>query len=199
MAFPVKGKLEKFRSRRAAKPAVLKKTQLNKGFKCPVLKYRYFFCTGMFQIKYLYFKTGHLNPLFNCVFFNTAGFAALLLLNFSSFPLTGNAMFHWGRFAFEMCIRDRLLQTVQFIKKKYEHADQQRQQGYIDEVERLIEKNYQNCDYGVLQIATDLNLSNTYISKLYKDLTGTNIIERLTQYRMKAAVSPVSYTHLGPF
>ena len=60
----------------------------------------YFFCTGMFQIKYLYFKTGHLNPLFNCVFFNTAGFAALLLLNFSSFPLTGNAMFHWGRFAF---------------------------------------------------------------------------------------------------
>ena len=82
-----------------------------------------------------------------------------------------------------------LLQTVQFIKKKYEHADQQRQQGYIDEVERLIEKNYQNCDYGVLQIATDLNLSNTYISKLYKDLTGTNIIERLTQYRMKAAVS----------
>ena len=78
-----------------------------------------------------------------------------------------------------MCIRDR-----------YEHADQQRQQGYIDEVERLIEKNYQNCDYGVLQIATDLNLSNTYISKLYKDLTGTNIIERLT---------PVSYTHLDVY
>lgn len=60
----------------------------------------YFFCTGMFQIRYLYFKTKHTTPFINCIFFNTAGFAGLLLLNFSSFPFTGNAMFHWGRFAF---------------------------------------------------------------------------------------------------
>lgn len=60
----------------------------------------YFFCTGMFQIRYLYFKTRRLPPLFNCIFFNTAGFVSLLILNFSSFPFTGNAMFHWGRFAF---------------------------------------------------------------------------------------------------
>lgn len=81
-----------------------------------------------------------------------------------------------------------LLQTIQLISSEYANADQQRQQGYIDEVERLIRNNYQNCDYGVQQIASDLGLSNTYISKLYKDLTGVNIIEKLTKYRMEAAV-----------
>ncbi len=60
MAFPVKGKLEKFRSRRAAKPAVLKKTQLNKGFKCPVLKIQIFYLEhpGAEKINHKYRKIG---------------------------------------------------------------------------------------------------------------------------------------------
>lgn len=82
-----------------------------------------------------------------------------------------------------------LQNVIRFIEEEYKNADQLRQQGYIDKAEQLIRDHYQNCEYGVSQIAADLGLSHTYISKLYKEMTGANMIDRLTQYRMEAAVS----------
>lgn len=49
----------------------------------------------LFKLSF-FFQTKFTGPTFHCIFFNTTGFITLLIINYISFPFTGNALFHWG-------------------------------------------------------------------------------------------------------
>ena len=73
-----------------------------------------------------------------------------------------------------------------FLDDKETRAEQSRQ-PYIEQINSLIEKHLADSGYGVQQIADDLKLSPAYLSRVYKDRTGRNIIDAITEMRMEKA------------
>ncbi|MBR6396796.1 MAG: helix-turn-helix transcriptional regulator, partial [Lachnospiraceae bacterium] len=57
----------------------------------------------------------------------------------------------------------------------------------VDKIVRYIRTNYSDPDLSTESLVQCLNLSSTYISHLFKDVTGQNLKNFITDYRMKKA------------
>ncbi len=57
---------------------------------------------------------------------------------------------------------------------------------HITGAQRFIERHYQQ-DVSLLQAAEDLSLSESYLSRIFKEYTGKTFVEALTEYRLNIA------------
>ncbi|MCF7915266.1 MAG: response regulator [Spirochaetaceae bacterium] len=57
---------------------------------------------------------------------------------------------------------------------------------HVTGAQRFIERHYQE-DVSLLQAAEDLSLSESYLSRIFKECTGKTFVEALTEYRLKIA------------
>ncbi len=73
-----------------------------------------------------------------------------------------------------------------FIRDK-EAKSEYRQESYTKQIEELIQMHLPDSGYGVQQIADDLGLSSAYISRIYKEKIGRNIIDTITEMRLSKA------------
>lgn len=69
-----------------------------------------------------------------------------------------------------------------------------RQQSYAERINSLIQDHLADSGYGVQQIAEDLDLSPAYLSRIYKEKTGRNIIDAITELRLHKAEELLSDT-----
>ena len=76
---------------------------------------------------------------------------------------------------------------VENLSACWSNVDKSRTENYIHTVEELINRYYTNPAFGVTQLAEHLQLTPTYLGKLYKEATGTNLIDRLSSKRSQTA------------
>ena len=69
-------------------------------------------------------------------------------------------------------------------------------QAYTERIEDLIQEHLRDSGYGVQQIADDLGFSPAYLSRIYKERTGRNIIDRITEVRLEKAEELLSGTDM---
>lgn len=87
------------------------------------------------------------------------------------------------------------VQLAEFIIDADQNENQNRVRHLVDSVNEYIEQHLQE-DLSLIRIAELVYLSPTYFSKLYKNMTGMNFKEYVTDRRMKKAAELLQTTNL---
>ena len=93
-------------------------------------------------------------------------------------------------------LRDYIARRAEAFLKDRESRTENRQKTYTERIEDLIQEHLGDSGYGVQQIADDLGFSPAYLSRIYKERTGRNIIDRITEVRLEKAEELLSGTDM---
>ncbi len=74
---------------------------------------------------------------------------------------------------------------------------QSKQQGYVDEICRIVEENYQDFSFSSKAIADVLSLSNIYICRIFKHAKGESLNQYINTYRIDKAAELLRTTTLS--
>lgn len=93
---------------------------------------------------------------------------------------------------FEDCLKkeeieEKIVQTIECLVRQKKDMSLNRQYEYVEKINHYIEQRYDDVDFGILQIAEEIGVSASYLSKIYKQITNINIVDRVTDKRMEAA------------
>ena len=84
-------------------------------------------------------------------------------------------------------IEEKITQVIDDLVKQKKDLSLNRQYEYVEKINEYIEQNYADVDFGIIQVAEEIGVSAAYLSKIYKQITNINIIDRITNRRMEAA------------
>ncbi|WP_281890675.1 helix-turn-helix domain-containing protein [Paenibacillus sp. YYML68] len=102
-------------------------------------------------------------------------------------------------------MKEQLIDTVNticratFSRREGQIADNRQRavQGLVMEVVTYIERNYSNINLNVSMIGEVVEMSPTYVSKLFKQRTGEGILEYINKYRIQQAKRLIEEQQLG--
>ena len=84
-------------------------------------------------------------------------------------------------------IEEKIVQTIECLVRQKKDMSLNRQYEYVEKINHYIEQRYDDVDFGILQIAEEIGVSASYLSKIYKQITNINIVDRVTDKRMETA------------
>lgn len=82
---------------------------------------------------------------------------------------------------------ERLNTLCQALCSEVTQQKNARRSENVKAIEEYIRKNYHNPNLGLAMVSAEFNLSEGYLSAIFKKETGTNFAEYLEQLRVKAA------------
>lgn len=121
----------------------------------------------------------------------SGGIEQCVLVLISARKLNADFSFHLNTEDFDSAaeIEDFIDRSIDEINASVRSAADRRTHLYTQMADELIEQHYRDSSYGVQQIAGEIGITSVYLSKLYKQQTGSSILDRLTFCRLQHALA----------